>query len=430
MIKFIDLFSGMGGMRIGFQQACEELNIKYECVFSAEIKSHARNIYIENFNDNNFFKDVSKIKTEDIEDFDVLLAGFPCQAFSNAGKRMGFQDTRGTLFFEIARILKEKKPKGFLLENVGGLLTHNKKNKNEEIGETFKTILHILEDLNYKVSWKYLDSQCFGVPQSRKRVYITGSLIEKPDLENFNIKNKKLFEILESNIDSKNTLLKNKLLSNYKIEYLYGKSIKDKRGGNNNIHSWDLGLKGEVNELQKTILKKLIKERRKKNWSEKIGIDWMDGIPLTLEQIHSFNETINIKELKFLLEDLTKKKYLKYEYPKKIVYKDKIKTREYDNTKEKGYNIVTGNLSFEINTILDPKKSVKTILATDANKLAVIDPKNKNIREITNIEFLRLFGFPENYKINTNRKDFIDLIGNTVVVPVIKEVSIRLINNI
>lgn len=110
--------------------------------------------------------DITKVRTSDLPDFELLVGGFPCQAFSIAGKRRGFDDTRGTLFFEIARILKDKRPKYFLLENVKDLLSHNK-------GQTFKTMLGVLSDLGYDVKWEVLNSKNF-VPQSRERIYIKG----------------------------------------------------------------------------------------------------------------------------------------------------------------------------------------------------------------------------------------------------------------
>ena len=146
IIKFIDLFAGMGGLRIGFEQAFNELGFKTNCVLTSEIKKHAIRTLRENFNYETVKGDICKIKSENIPDFDFLLAGFPCQAFSSAGNRLGFDDTRGTLFFEVARILNDKKPYGFILENVEGLITHDRENKNEKIGRTFKIILNSLNE--------------------------------------------------------------------------------------------------------------------------------------------------------------------------------------------------------------------------------------------------------------------------------------------
>ena len=134
LFKFIDLFAGLGGTRIGFEQACEELGINSKCVFTSEIKEYAVDIYKKNFSNEDVSGDITKVNEKNIPDFDFLLGGFPCQAFSAAGKREGFGDSRGILFFDVARIIKEKKPKGFLLENVEGLVTHDK-------GQTLKIIL-------------------------------------------------------------------------------------------------------------------------------------------------------------------------------------------------------------------------------------------------------------------------------------------------
>lgn len=165
MYKYFSMFSGIGGFEYGIQQS----NIEMECIGFCEVDKYAESIYLGHFPNHRNFGDATKIRTEDLPDFDFLVGGFPCQAFSIAGKRRGFNDTRGTLFFEIARILKDKRPRYFLLENVRGLLSHNK-------GETFKRILEVLSDLGYNVKWEVLDSSYFGVPQRRERVFIKGYL--------------------------------------------------------------------------------------------------------------------------------------------------------------------------------------------------------------------------------------------------------------
>ncbi len=160
---FIDLFAGVGGFRISMQ------NLGGKCVFSSEIDRYAKKTYEINFGEVPF-GDITKIDEKDIPEHDILCAGFPCQAFSIAGKRKGFEDeTRGTLFFDIARILKEKKPKAFFLENVKGLRNHDK-------GRTLKTILKTLrEDLDYFVPEpEIMNAKNFGVPQNRERIFIIG----------------------------------------------------------------------------------------------------------------------------------------------------------------------------------------------------------------------------------------------------------------
>ncbi|MFU2163239.1 DNA cytosine methyltransferase [Streptococcus pluranimalium] len=159
-INFIDLFAGIGGFRI----ALEKNGAK--CVFSSEIDKFARETYKENFNEIPH-GDIFEIKSENIPDHDILCAGFPCQPFSIAGKRLGFDDVRGTLFFEVARIINDKRPRGFILENVAGIVNHDN-------GKTLTTITNILEDLNYSISWKLLNAKDYGVPQNRNRWYCVG----------------------------------------------------------------------------------------------------------------------------------------------------------------------------------------------------------------------------------------------------------------
>ena len=159
---FIDLFAGIGGMRLAFQ------SLGGKCVFSSEIDPYAKRTYEVNFGEVPF-GDITKIEECDVPEHDVLVGGFPCQAFSIAGKRMGFEETRGTLFFDIARIIDAKRPRSFFLENVKGL-------KNHRGGETLRVILKILrEDLGYTVpDPQILNAKYFGVPQNRERVFIVG----------------------------------------------------------------------------------------------------------------------------------------------------------------------------------------------------------------------------------------------------------------
>ena len=161
-MKFFDLFCGVGGFRLGMEA---NGNV---CIGSCEIDKYARQTYAKNFGHEPEYTDVRKINPGELEDFDCLCAGFPCQAFSIAGKRRGFDDTRGTLFFEIMRIAREKQPSILFLENVKGLLSHDK-------GETFRTIIESMDELGYDVEWQVLDSANW-VPQHRERIFIIGYL--------------------------------------------------------------------------------------------------------------------------------------------------------------------------------------------------------------------------------------------------------------
>lgn len=192
-MKFIDLFAGVGGFHLGLERANgaaaqqegkgDELQSegdsgnseaskwehgKFSCVWANEWDKYAGKIYQERFPKTTFSgEDIRKIEADSIMGFDLLVGGFPCQAFSTAGKREGFDDTRGTLFFEIARILGAKKPELCVLENVKGLLSHDE-------GRTFGRIIQVLDELGYWVEWQVLNSKDFGVPQNRERVFIVG----------------------------------------------------------------------------------------------------------------------------------------------------------------------------------------------------------------------------------------------------------------
>ena len=161
-LKFFDLFAGIGGFRLGMERA------GHECVGSCEWDKYARETYKKNFGSYPEYDDAKDLHPQSLPYFDVLCAGFPCQAFSIAGKRMGFEDTRGTIFFEIARIAKEKRPPYLFLENVKGLLSHDK-------GRTFDTIISTLDEMGYDAEWQVLNSKYF-VPQNRERIFIVGHL--------------------------------------------------------------------------------------------------------------------------------------------------------------------------------------------------------------------------------------------------------------
>lgn len=159
-LRFIDLFAGIGGIRLGFERAGGK------CVFSSEWDSDATKSYEAYFGDKPA-GDITKIQNSDIPDHDILAGGFPCQAFSIIGGMKGFGDTRGTLFFEIERILRAKQPRAFLLENVRNLVSHDK-------GQTFKVILEHLKLLGYHVHWRILNALHYNLPQKRERVIIVG----------------------------------------------------------------------------------------------------------------------------------------------------------------------------------------------------------------------------------------------------------------
>lgn len=417
MIKFVDLFAGIGGIRLGVEQACKEIGISSECVLSSEIDKKACETYELNFNENPYgdVRELSKIK-----DFDIMLAGFPCQTFSYAGKQMGFGDTRGTLFFEIERLLKENKPKAFILENVRGLITNDR-------GRTFKTILKLLENIGYGVSYVLLNSSNFNVPQNRVRIYILGMLGKTPKitittnkgapdshkfkklvgqatLDGIKHRNHKIIEdILEADAEEKyycSDNFTNKLRSTIgnNLSNLDGKRLIDYRNGNS-LHSWNLGIKGTCTRDEIAFMDMLIKNRRKKVFGKT-----QDGKMLTIKQIRTFNNQKNIREI---IGSLIKKGYLK----------------EVNNK----YNPVSGNMSFEIFKFLDPKSVSITLVSSDAHKLGVV--VNNRPRRITPREAARIQGFPDSFKLHNNDLVAYKQLGNSVSVPVIKEVMIDFLKN-
>lgn len=197
--RMIDLFAGIGGTRLGFQ-----LTGKVRTVFTSEWDKFSQKTYYTNFGEMPY-GDITQIDETKIPDHEILVAGFPCQAFSQAGKKLGFEDTRGTLFFDVARIIKAKRPQMFLLENVKNLKTHDK-------GRTYQTIIKTLENLDYTVDSQLFKARDFGAPQNRERIYIVG-------FDNNQVKNAHDFQfpkpprpetkvgnVLEKEVDSKYTI--------------------------------------------------------------------------------------------------------------------------------------------------------------------------------------------------------------------------------
>lgn len=245
---FIDLFAGIGGIRLGFE------NAGGQCVFTSEWDTQCQKMYHANFGETPY-GDITKIDAKDVPDHDILTGGFPCQAFSIIGKGEGFADTRGTLFFDVERILAEKKPKAFLLENVKRLKVHDG-------GKTFKVIIDKLEKLGYFVHHKILNGLDFGVPQKRERIVLVGFL------ENYPFafptaglrKQKKLSDILEpeEQIDTKHYLsdyvresIDRKLIEQNKVRPKYPTVWHENKSGNLGIHDFSCALRagGSYNYL-------------------------------------------------------------------------------------------------------------------------------------------------------------------------------------
>jgi DNA (cytosine-5)-methyltransferase 1 len=214
--KTIDLFAGIGGIRLGF-----DMTKRVKNVFSAEIDKYACETYKINFGGDPQC-DITKIDEKKLPDFDILLAGFPCQAFSIAGRRGGFEDTRGTLFFHVARMIKEKQPKAFLLENVKGLTHHDG-------GKTLSTIMNVLEhDLGYTVYSQLLNAKDYGIPQKRERIYIVGFKKET----DFEFPKPKKLKLKIKDIMEKDVVSSKYYLSNTYLQTLKNHRTRHEKKGN------------------------------------------------------------------------------------------------------------------------------------------------------------------------------------------------------
>ncbi|MFM1538231.1 DNA cytosine methyltransferase, partial [Helcococcus bovis] len=322
--KFIDLFAGIGGFRLALE------SLGGECVFSCEIDSHAKKMYESNFNDTPF-SDITELNGEDIPDFDVLCAGFPCQSFSVAGFQKGFEDsTRGTLFFDICRILKIKKPKAFILENVKNLSTHDK-------GNTLFVMLKSLAELGYATSYKVLNAKDFGVPQNRERIIIVGSLEGK------------IFDFEKLKL--------------------------------NKVHSMEsfLDVSGDFEILKKEEYTLISKEYVKRQKSDLIFVGYRNK---------------------------------------------KIRTK---GTREGTKHL--SRVHKQPNRIYSTKGVHPTIASQEqSGRYFIFD--GKACRKLTLNECFRFFGFPENLKKIGIRSKLYERIGNSVCIPMIKQVMEQILNQI
>jgi DNA (cytosine-5)-methyltransferase 1 len=408
MIRFVDLFAGIGGIRLAMEQALALQGLQGECVLSSEIQPQAQETYALNYG-HAPQGDIYGI--QDFPAFDFLLAGFPCQPFSYAGKQKGFGDTRGTLFFEIEKRIAQYQPEGFLLENVRGLSSHDE-------GRTLSTIVEKLELLGYGVRCLLLNSSDFNVPQNRVRIYILGlkGRVPKTTLlssrgasDSHQFKRvglaKDLFvqdrpvlvrDVLETKVPASydcSTIFTEKLLSVAKRKNLplAGLRMIDFRNGHS-VHSWELGIKGDCTGAEVDLMNALIANRRKKVFGSH-----QDGKSLSREQIETFFHHPRTEEL---LTSLVKKRYL----------------RQRDGL----FNPVSGNMSFEIFKILDPDSVSITLVSSDAHKLGVYH--QGRLRHLTPRECARIQGYPDSFQMYPDDGWAYHQLGNSVSVPVVRTV--------
>lgn len=414
-LTFVDLFAGIGGMHMGMVQAATAAGFSAELLLACELNPDAQDVYEKNFGVRPF-SDVRELQS--IPATDVLLAGFPCQAFSYGGAKKGFGDPRGTLFFEIMRLVdNSERPPVMVFENVAGLVTHDQ-------GRTFATIRHEVEQRNYSFDWFYLNSANHGLPQNRLRIYMICVDLErfpKPgDFELVSDKGPKdshsydsqpsLFkevarvrvaDILEDNppaLYDVSDAFQTALWAAVERRGLdiHGLRLIDYRGGNS-VHSWELGLRGICTEEEIDFMNTFILERRKKKFG-----NHQDGKLLTLEQIASFWQRPGLTDM---LDNLCRMGYIQ-------------RINEYggENTFTTTYKPVSGNFSFEVFKFLDLDGISITLVSSDAERLGVFH--NGRTRRITPREAARLQGFPEDFQPHqTDRKAYIQF-GNAVSVTV------------
>ena len=420
---FVDLFSGVGGFRIPLEK------LGGKCVAYSEIDKHAIEVYKNNFNTKNeiFLGDITNVKTT--PKADLVVGGVPCQAWSVAGKKKGFDDPRGKLWEDSIRLVKKNKPKAFIFENVKGLYDPRNKGSLELIISEFKKC-------GYDVFHKVLNAYDFGLPQNRDRLFIVGIRVDIKLDFNFPLptSNPKPLAKIIDNLDIKaNHLNKKKFIP----KNLFGEKIPfsrnrfqkddelndffifcDTRDGHTTIHSWDLV---KTSQLEKKICLAILKNRRKKIYGE-----W-DGNPLSYKSIKSLVKETTIKSLKILMK-------------KNILTQEEDGRYELMNTKN------SAGINGVYRVFLPQSDIFATITATENRDFIAtksISGKNpddykakfineiflkKNFRLLTGRESARLQGFPDSFKIHSNDKIAKKQFGNAVPTNVVYNLAKEVLN--
>ena len=420
---FIDLFSGVGGFRIPLEK------LGGKCLAYSEIDKHAIEVYRQNFKttDETFLDDITLVKT--VQKSDLIVGGVPCQAWSVAGKKQGFDDPRGKLWEDTIRVVKKTKPKAFIFENVKGL--YDPRNK-----ASLKLIISEFRKCNYEVYHKVLNAYDFGLPQNRDRLFIVG--IRKDIKSDFNFpipisSSKPLAKIID-NLDIKSNHLNKKKfipknLFGEKIPFSRNRFQKDDelndffifcdtRDGHTTIHSWDLI---KTTQLEKKICLAILKNRRKKIYGE-----W-DGNPLSFKSIKELVKETTLKNLKSLIK-------------KNILTQEEDGRYELMNTKN------SAGINGVYRVFLPQSDIFATITATENRDFIAtksISGKNpddykakfineiflkKNFRLLTGRESARLQGFPDSFKIHSNDKIAKKQFGNAVPTNVVYNLAKEVLN--
>ena len=302
-----------------------------------------------------------------------------CQTFSYAGKRMGLDDTRGTLFYELARIMKDKQPQWAIFENVKGLLTHDG-------GQTFETILHTFYSLGYHVSFQVMDAKYYGVANSRPRVFIVCHRDTEIQMR-IPVQQTIPFSSIKETLPPEESEYTRKLLAKYTPEYLRGKKVTDKAKSKNIIHTWEFEARGPVNGTQIKIMEHLRDQYINGKGSKGSNYEVLAS---------------HFGDIKDDIEDLLTKRYIQYK------------------EKEDEYRVLAGELSGHFTRFVDSRKPLPTLVATSLPHMGVVE--DTGIRKVSLHEATRALGFPEGYKLPDTISETwaYDLLGNTVAPPVVK----------
>ena len=378
--KVFSMFSGVGGFELGLLTS--EHNI--ELVGLSEIDKYASQILKTKFKGVKNYGDAKRIVPSELPQFDLLVGGFPCQAFSVAGLRRGWNDTRGTLFFDIARILRERKPKYILLENVKGLLSHNN-------GRTFQTILEVLSDIGYMVQWEVLNSKNFGVPQNRERVYIVGHLRGERRPEVFPFR-----KGYETNSVEIKRLGSNDKFRRYNQVFDTDGACEtiDASGGGG--HTPCIIESGVVNN------RGTLKEVKIANCIDAHYANGMDN--------HQQRTMIKTKSFVALTEERT-------EEAKKIRKKVR-ETSGHDFSPRRGKQLAKRKDGLA--NCVTSTQGMESYLAKESETI-------HQIRKLTPLECERLQGFPDNWTEELSNSQRYKCMGNAVTVNVVKEIANRLL---
>ena len=407
-MKVGTFFSGIGSP----EQALLNLGIKHEIEFACDIDKYARQTYLKNFDCKNMYEDITALDMKDLSYVDLLVFGFPCQAFSMAGKRGGFEDTRGTLFYDALRYLKEHNPRYFIAENVKGLLSHDS-------GKTFQTIIDCLalttntqmslmpfDNLGYHIYYKVLNTKDFGIPQNRERIFIVGI---RDDADNnfrfpkeINLKNK-LKDLLQINVDDK-YYLSDKMIEGFKNH----KNKHEEKGNGFQWNPKDLEKDNIANCLRanaalcptdNTIITHSLYPRSSKTNKGGTGhLSKTDGTSYCID-------TGNAQAIEINSVAIRDKNRAKHQLNKNKNYGDYKKNYQIEERKD--------NLSYCV------KQSV--------NEFMIKNNKNNKIRRLTPIECERLQGFPDNHTEGVSDTQRYKQCGNSITVNVMQEIIKNLI---